>query len=666
MLAVALLAAVTGLNVAGHAESLSPHARAVHAAADTAAIRAEARDAALKFVLLARRSWMDSELARHGERSDRRRLANLHCHRDGSFNGREGGPAVRGNAPPTHIASWFSRFAVCPDWMLDRQWRTDEAYQPDLTLRAETRSAVVAARAMLLQQLDAAAAQLQADSWLVGQRVRFRLDGNDVAGAAAVANACQAERAWCLSLQGLVRHRLRDVVAADSLFQLAQSLRPAAQRCEFGSIRLLLAVPAREAFDARRCAERDSIARMAWWLADPLYIEPGNERRAEHFARAVLIELHFSLDHDERWDMRDKKGGDVIRAMLLRYGWPSYSYYGGQSVDASHSQWLTSDATPPYVAPEYSLGRTASLPSWSAMLDPFTVQDSDYELSAPRTTPPDIWWPYEHMRLQGGGIATMAMGQTALLRRDSAIVFAVATRLAAPEFTTRTGEAVTAALLLSPRPDSVQLVQRAPAALGQVAVLHGFIGSGPAMGAVEIPSRAGGRMAGRSRFGLVAPPALAAMAPGEIAVSEPILFDPQSLAATGESEIDNIFDHMYPAVLLEGVKKVGVYWESYGLRRGDSVDVAVEIERVMPVGGWRRIGMAFKVVSRPDETVTVRWTEPQPARSARELRLLKPTLARQLVLDISNFKEGSYHLRIAMARRGGKEVMAERFFQVLP
>ena len=61
---------------------------------------------------------------------------------------------------------------------------------------------VPAARDTLLDRLDAAAARAPGDGWILGQRVRYRIEAGRPLEAAAVAAACGADPWWCAALEG--------------------------------------------------------------------------------------------------------------------------------------------------------------------------------------------------------------------------------------------------------------------------------------------------------------------------------------------------------------------------------------------------------------------------------------------------------------------------------
>lgn len=669
---VALCAPIATATLTSHASPMSMHRVAIRSSADTASSRDDSaslhnqlQQATDAFLLKSRKAWMESKDGKLPDAPpNSSRVINTHCHRDGSFSGREGVKSKNG-VPVTLIGSFNSMFAVCPDWRPPVGFGSvDESTRPDVMLNGEWQPKIVAERQTLLARLDEAAKLYPRDWWVSAQRVRFRADAGQLDLALNAASECRAEYAFCVRLRGYVEYAMGHARVADSLFTRVAAAMTDSIRCRWTSVQEILTREARLQYQDIPCAQRDSVNRNVWWLADPMFSEPGNERRVEHFARVVRTELNFSNSLNDRWDLRDAKGGDAIRVMYLRYGWPTVIVYGGTALDASHSGWLKTDATPPYSAPEYSMDRIATLPSRDAIVDPFSVQDSDFVLTAPPAIEPANWWPSEHFRRANGIIASLAPGQPALLRRDSSVLFAVATRLQSVQLASRNGQVVPTSLVVSPRPDSVQLVTSQLSSLGRTALLQGFIPSGPALAGVEINVERGQKLAARSRFGIVAPPTLREMRRGEVAVSEPILFDAAAIAELGVSEMGSIVDAMYPSTVLAGAKQIGVYWESYGFRQGDTVDVSVQIERVNQLSKARRIGMAFRVTTDPNFTVTARWTEPQPGRSSQSIPGMIPILARHITQNVSELPAGTYRLRVSMQRKGGEPVSADRLFQL--
>src|SRR5438552_461639 len=81
------------------------------------------------------------------------------------------------------------------------------------------------------------------------------------------------------ALVGYTAHAAEDYLAAEAAYDRALLAMSPEQRCRWTDVTLLLpAAPA--AYRALDCVARDSVERRFWWLADPLYLTPGNERRS--------------------------------------------------------------------------------------------------------------------------------------------------------------------------------------------------------------------------------------------------------------------------------------------------------------------------------------------------------------------------------------------------
>lgn len=172
-----------------------------------------------------------------------------------------------------------------------------------------------AARAELLRGLEKASAAFPGDEWIVGQRVRYLLEARD-SSAIGVARSCRAGRWWCEALVGLALHVAGDFAGADSAFANALSDMPAATRCYWTNLSPLLDGDTRAAYKKMTCARRDTLNARIWWIADPLYMTPGNERRTEHFSRVMQTALQKDATNTYglRW------GGDLAE-LIIRFGW---------------------------------------------------------------------------------------------------------------------------------------------------------------------------------------------------------------------------------------------------------------------------------------------------------------------------------------------------------
>ena len=79
------------------------------------------------------------------------------------------------------------------------------------------------------------------------------------------------------------------------------------------------------------CDQRDGVNGRIWWVADPLYMTRGNERRTEHFSRMV----HTALWKDAANTYGTSWGGDLAE-LMLRFGWAEK--WTQQPVTSSYSQ----------------------------------------------------------------------------------------------------------------------------------------------------------------------------------------------------------------------------------------------------------------------------------------------------------------------------------------
>jgi len=186
------------------------------------------------------------------------------------------------------------------------------------------------ARAELLRALAKAAATLPGDDWIVGQRLRYLTETHDSA-AIGVARSCRASKWWCEALLGLALHVNGDFAAADSAYSSALEDMPALTRCHWTNLSPLLDDDIRGTYRKMPCDQRDSVNGRIWWVADPLFMTPGNERRTEHFSRMV----HTALWKDAANTYGTSWGGDLAE-LMLRFGWAEK--WTQQPVTSSYSQ----------------------------------------------------------------------------------------------------------------------------------------------------------------------------------------------------------------------------------------------------------------------------------------------------------------------------------------
>ncbi len=197
-------------------------------------------------------------------------------------------------------------------------------------------------------------------------------------------------------------------------------------------MQLLLDDDGQSAYDHLSCDDRTKANKRFWWLTTPLFSDSTPDRRSEDFTRKLLIQLHSALPWDERFDWRDRFGGEALSEMLMRYGWPAYSAYGGAQEEASHAGWMGFYDSTRTATAEYPMDRLHLVPAWKAFDDPFHARADAWQINMPALTgdeePAKQWWPTEHYARGAGGIVQLS-DQTVMLRRDSDILLATASGL---------------------------------------------------------------------------------------------------------------------------------------------------------------------------------------------------------------------------------------------
>ncbi|MGH9423530.1 MAG: hypothetical protein ACRD3J_26385, partial [Thermoanaerobaculia bacterium] len=107
-----------------------------------------------------------------------------------------------------------------------------------------------------------------------------------------------------------------DFAGADSVFSAALAEMPPLTRCHWLNLSPLLDDDIRGTYRKMSCAQRGALNARIWWVADPLFMIAGNERRTEHFSRV----LHTALQADAANTYGLSWSGDLAE-LILRFGW---------------------------------------------------------------------------------------------------------------------------------------------------------------------------------------------------------------------------------------------------------------------------------------------------------------------------------------------------------
>jgi hypothetical protein len=520
----------------------------------------------------------------------------------------------RGHLPYTYLAAPRRCDEVVGRFCL---WHDDEDER--WTARPES-DAIRRGRERLLGELERAAVDAPADPWIAGQRVRYLVEAGRHEDAVTIARACRAVPDWwCPALEGFALHAAAAFPAADSAFSRALAAMPEAERCRWSDVAVLIDdARVRAAYAGTPCPARDSVERRFWWLADPLYLVPGNDHRTEHYARLVLDALQRRAESGFglRW-------GEDLRELLLRYGWPA-----GWERDARRTSTLLEDGS---IVGHHPPGARTLAPPRAALERPTAFAPGDWSLdpARPRST-----------HLPPYAVAFDALEhQLAVFRRgDSSVV--VAAWDAADSLPA--GSTVEAALVLAPDERTQPLVARSPGGPRGAAVAT--VRATPLLVSVEALAR-GERRAARARYGLT----LAPLAAGTFAISDLLLFHPQdslpdSLAVAARDALGSL--------RVRSGERVGVYWEVYGLGgRDDQLSITVTLVREGK--SWLRRTFEWAGLARDrSRRAHLEWAE-QPRTDGA-------LLPRAVTLDLADVQPGVYRLAVEARRAGGEAARAER------
>ena len=547
---------------------------------------------------------------------------------------------------------------VCATWTPGTDYvPLDEASDPDLALMTSLRARLRRDRDSLLTRLDIAAGRFPADTWIAAQRVRFALDQQDTMRAMLAAERCRGDAAWCGALLGVVFERRDAPLQADSAFVQALALRRARpdNDCSDSMLIFVLDDASKQRLATLPCQPRRALIDTLWWLADPLWSEPGNDRFVAHYAREAWIRLRAAATEDERFTWRSEGGGEALRATIMRYGWPSHTYWGGRFLDEEITQArerVRMEANPPYLALEYSGGRAAFMPSAVLLMRPYDSGADDWATQHAPVSSTDRWWPREHMRRRLP-VVPMPAGQLAQWRRDSTVLVAIAIDAPTPERAPDPVDATIATLLASAGPGDVREIARRENPADSTLRLKGHVRAAPFILSVEIAPRVAHEPWHRLRRGVRPPTPLRQMRADEIAVSEPIIID-GSTSSDEPVTADDAVRRMLGGETVRRDRAVGVYWETYGFGSSDTLDITVQLVRDDEPGSARRIGAALGLADSRRDSVSIRWRTPDARYGSTVIVAARSTIARSVTLDLRALPRGAYIVRTTVRHADGR------------
>jgi len=467
-----------------------------------------------------------------------------------------------------------------------------------------------AERMQLLEVLDSVARAIPGDAWVAGQRVRYLLEAGQPDAAADATRACRAATWWCAALEGLAEHAAGTYENAERSFDTALARMPVGERCRWADVSDLLEDQLRRRYRRLSCSERYVFDARLWWLAQPLWSLPGNDRRTEHYARVTMARL---LEH-----ARSPYGlwGDDERELIVRYGWP-VAWERDDAGGAREPIYIGHEPEPSFhFMPDAHVFDAPSVGDEPGMLDWKAARERYAPRYAARFTALEP------------AFATFLRGESTLV----VVTYDVSGDTALQD------PGREAALVLERDERSPPVVERRAEA-GREGVLVAEAPWKPALLSLELlePER---RVAARVRSPALAPDA------GGIALSGILPFEPED---SPPADLSAALARAHAGGVRVG-RRIGLFWEAYGLEPGQDVSTAVTVtpERT----SWlRRLAASLRLARRPG-SVRVEWREaaqPQQGRTARAL-----------VLDLKGLGAGRYRIDITISVPGGAPATSTR------
>ncbi len=471
-------------------------------------------------------------------------------------------------------------------------------------------------RAKLLVVLDTVARAVPADAWVAGQRVRYWLEAGHTDSAAAAARECRAAAWWCAALRGLARHEAGDFAGAERAFRAALDSMPNEERCRWSDLSDLLEGSLRDRFRGLGCGGWEAMEARIWWLAQPLWSLPGNDRRTEHYARLTMA----TILEDARWGLGS--WGDDARELIVRYGWPV----------AWEKEDCSGGCTP------IPLGYLHE-PSYHFLPGPLAYEAGS--AGDPRVALNDLDALERYAPAYADTFTALHPDFTSFRRGDSTIV--VATYDVSADTLFR-DSALTAALVLARDERSEPVVIRDSGA-SRSGVLEAEAPWQPDAVSLELLAPAH-RAAGRARASVAA----GGIGPG-VAPSGIILFDPADSLPRSLAEA---LARAHAGPVRAG-SRIGLYWEVYGLLA--AVDLATTVTVTAEGVGWlRRVAAAVGLAPRSGR-VGLEWHE-----AARPRDGIAP---RAVVLDLAALRPGRYRVAITVSTSGAGSTAVSRTLTIV-
>jgi hypothetical protein len=484
---------------------------------------------------------------------------------------------------------------------------------------------VIRARGTLIARLDTTAAVIPGDWWVAGQRIRYLVEGGFFDEARAAAGTCRSSDAgWCTALLGYVLHSEGEFERADSVFAAALREMEPRERERWTDLSPLLDVDAVRSYRRLRGAERAAFEARYWWLADPLLMVPGNDRRTAHFTRHVTDRLQ-----DRARQTEGISWGSDLRELLLRYGSPvGWERIRSQTYALQSESMLT----------RYASGARHFDPPLRVHREPLAVGAGEWDIDPTRGRTgyaPAYGAPMEAPE-----------HQIAVFQRGDSVRVLAAMQLAPDSLKVR--HPIEAALVLATDEAHPPLMAHRREATDTAAVLMLAAPGAPHLLSAEALAPEAKRAA-RVRHALPLGP----LPPHGLAVSDLLLLrDADELPDSLEAALPR----MRPSTSARAGERIGVFWEVYGLVETD-LPLTVAVHMVDDNAGLlRRLAQRARLL-QPATPLSVQWREVPERPDA--------VFARSLAVELPELSPGRYILRLTLTARGREALQTERSITVV-
>jgi hypothetical protein len=485
---------------------------------------------------------------------------------------------------------------------------------------------ITQARERLLHELDSAAGHLPADEWVAGQRVRYLVEAQRWDGALQVARGCRAAPWRCGLLEGFVHHTSGDFAAADSVFDAALADSPEELRCDWTDLSKLLDGDLEPSYRDASCADRLAANRRIWWLADPLYLVPGNERRTEHLARIVVV--RFMQDADNAYGI---PWGRDNRELTMRYGWT----VGWERVRFGRSSLNMR----PEVTGHHAPGSKHFIPPREYVNDATGIVPAEWELEPNR---PRTRYAPRYAREFG-----QLEPQVAVFRRGDSVLVVAAFDVqemrevrASADSSAVADSSIDVALVLARDEHAAPVVVQARER-GEAARLLGRTPHAGALLSVEALYRADS-VAARERYWLARQPDH-----GGLRLSDLLLIDADSLPNT----LEEAALLARPSATFAPGEIIDVYWEVYGIPAGASGVVSLTV--VKQGKSFFRKAVEFLGLAGGDNpTIRLQWTDAPGVTLGG--------VGRSVSLQLPEEQDGRYTLRLEAVLASGEQTVTTK------